>query len=60
MYDDLWTLAQAKQAIEQGHRLYMVSPSTGAEAELEVAAEGLRAKPGQAIDNNIDDLPPCG
>jgi hypothetical protein len=60
MYDDLWTVAQAKQAIEQGHRLYTVSPSTGAEAELEVCPEGLRTKPDQATDNNLDDLPPCG
>jgi hypothetical protein len=60
MYDDLWTVAQAKQAIKQGHRLYTVSPSAGTEAELEVSADGLRTKPGQATDNDLDDLPPCG
>jgi len=60
MYDGLWTVGQARQRIEQGHRLYTVSPSTRAEAELEVSPDGLRAKPDQATDNNLDDLPPCG
>ena len=60
MYDDLWTVAQAKQALEQGHRLYTVSPSTGDQAELEVSSEGIRTKPEQTTDNTLDDLPPCG
>jgi hypothetical protein len=60
MYDDLWTVGQAREAIEQGHRLYTVSPSTGAEAELEVSADGIRTKPDQATDNKLDDLPACG
>jgi hypothetical protein len=60
MYDDLWTVAQAREALEQGHRLYIVSPSTGVEAELEVAPDGIRVKPEQTTDNNLDDLPPCG
>ena len=60
MYDDLWTIGEAREALEQGHRLYTVSPSTGAEAELEVTATGIRTKPEQTTDNNLDDLPPCG
>ena len=46
MYDDLWTLEQARQAIEQGHRLYTVSPETGAPAEFD--------------ESDLDGLPPCG
>ncbi len=60
MYDDLWTVGQAREAIEQGHRLYTVSPSTGAEAELEVSADGIRTRPDQTTDNKLDDLPACG
>jgi len=60
MYDDLWTVGQAREAIEQGHRLYTVSPSTGAEADLEVTADGIRTKPDAATDNRLDELPPCG
>jgi hypothetical protein len=60
MYDDVWTIKQARQAIEDGHRLYTVSPSTGAEAELELTADGIRTKPGQGADHELDDLPPCG
>jgi hypothetical protein len=60
MYDDLWTLEQARHAIAQGHRLYTVSPETGAQAELEVHGDGLRTKPGESVDHDIDDLPPCG
>ena len=60
MYDDLWTLEQARQAIERGHRLYTVSPSTGAEAELELHEDGIRTRPGEGVDHDLDDLPTCG
>ena len=60
MYDDLWTLEEARQAIQQGHRLYAVSPSTGVEVELELHGEGIRAKPGEEADLDLDDLPTCG
>jgi hypothetical protein len=60
MYDDLWTVAQARQAIEEGNRLYTVSPATGEQADLEVHADGIRTRPDQASDNALDDLPPCG
>ncbi len=55
MYDGTWTLGQARQALEQGHRLYTVSPSTGGRAELELQGEGI-----QSPDDTLDDLPPCG
>jgi hypothetical protein len=58
MYDDLWTLEQARQAIQQGHRLYAVSPSTGVEVELELRGEGIGTSPGASVD--LDDLPTCG
>ena len=60
MYDGLWTVGQARERIEHGHRLYTVSPSTGDEVDLEVSAEGIRTKSGHSTDNELDDLPPCG
>jgi hypothetical protein len=61
IYDDRWTLEQARSAIEEGHRLYTVSPSTGETADLELDAGELRSKTGGSRDtNNLDDLPDCG
>jgi len=60
MYDDVWTIGEARRAIEEGHRLYTVSPSTRAEAELEATADGIRIRPGQRGGHSLDDLPPCG
>jgi hypothetical protein len=60
MYDDLWTVEQARRAIEEGHTLYTVSPTTGARAELELYGESIRTKPGRSTDHDLDDLPPCG
>jgi hypothetical protein len=60
MYDDVWTIEQARHAIERGHRLYVVSPSTGAQAELELYGDGIRTKPEQSTDNTLDDLPRRG
>lgn len=57
MYDDVWTIEQARHAIEKGHRLYIVSTSTGAEAELEPHGDGIRSKPEQSTDITLDDLP---
>jgi hypothetical protein len=59
MYDDLWTLEQARNAIQQGHRLYAVSPSTGVEVEFELNGEGIRPKPSDSFDLDLDDLPTC-
>jgi hypothetical protein len=60
MYDDVWTIEEARQAIEDGHRLYTISPATGARSELEVHGEGIRTKPNQSAEHNLEDLPPCG
>jgi hypothetical protein len=54
MYDDKWTLEQAGAAIEEGHRLYTVSPSTGEQADMELYEGRVRIKP------TADDLPECG
>jgi len=59
MYDDLWTLEEARHAIQQGHRLYAVSP-TGVEVEFELHGESVRARPGEGADLDLDDLPTCG
>jgi len=49
MYDDLWTIEQAREALEQGHRLYVVSPTSGARTELDLES-----------DAELEDLPTCG
>ena len=59
IYDDQWTLEEARHAIQQGHRLYAVSPSTGVEVELELHGESIRARPGENADLDLDDLPTC-
>src|SRR5690242_10435176 len=59
MYDGTWTLAEARQAIFQGYRLYIVSPSTGDEADLEFADGHIRTKPNQATDASLHHLPDC-
>jgi hypothetical protein len=51
MYDDRWTIQQARDAIEQGHVLYVLDPSTGERTELELEDGNIGA---------LDDLPPCG
>lgn len=60
MYDDRWTLEEAREAIQQGHRLYAVSPSTGVEVELELHGEGIRLRPNGSAEVDLDDLPTCG
>jgi hypothetical protein len=54
MYDDQWTLEQARAAIEEGHRLYAVNQSTGAQADLELFKGSVQTEP------LIDSLPECG
>ena len=49
MYDELWTIEEARAAIEEGHRLYVVSPASGARVELDL--ESYR---------DLEGLPPCG
>jgi len=48
IYDDLWTLEEARHAIQQGYRLYAVSPSTGVEVELELHGKGSARTPARA------------
>lgn len=59
-YDFIWTVAEARTAIEDGHRLYTKSPSTGKEADVEPYEDTIRTKPDDSTDNNLDNLPACG
>jgi hypothetical protein len=59
MYDDLWTVEQARAAIEEGHRLYALSAS-GGYAEVELTTDGIRATLDHSADDMLDDLPACG
>lgn len=59
-HESLWTLEETRRAIQEGRRLFAVSPSTGAEVELELHGEGIRLKPGESADLDLDDLPTCG
>lgn len=49
IYDDLWTIEQAREAKEQGHRLYVLSPTSGERRELEL----------ESFDE-LEHLPSCG
>jgi hypothetical protein len=59
MYDAIWTVEQAREAIEQGNRLYTLSPA-GGYAQVELCDDGIRANPDHRNGNTLDDLPPCG
>jgi hypothetical protein len=59
MYDDIWTIEQARHAIAQGHRLYTLS-SSGGYGEVEPRGEGIRARSDHRTGDQLDDLPPCG
>jgi hypothetical protein len=48
MYDGRWTLEQARHAIEEGNRLYVVSPLTGERSDLDLADSSI-----------LEDLPDC-
>jgi hypothetical protein len=58
MYDDIWTVEQAREAIEQGHRLYTLGPED-AYAPVELSGEGIRAASGDSGDDRLVDLPSC-
>jgi hypothetical protein len=49
MYVERWSIEQAREAIEQGHRLYIVSSTSGDRTQVAL----------EAIDE-LEDLPPCG
>jgi hypothetical protein len=59
MYDDVWTVEQARAAIEDGHRLYTLSPS-GGYARVDLTEDGIRASSGHGDGDTLDDLPACG
>lgn len=59
MYDDIWTVEQARSAVEQGHRLYTLSPSGGF-GEIELFKDGIRATSDHGAGDQLDALPPCG
>lgn len=59
MYDDVWTVEQARAAIEEGHRLYTLSPS-GGYAEVELTDDGIQAMSDHSPGDTLDDLPACG
>jgi len=59
MYDEVWTVEQARKAIEEGHRLYTLSPA-GGYAQVELADDGIRAIPDHNGGDPLQDLPPCG
>jgi hypothetical protein len=59
MYDVIWTVEQARVAIEEGHRLYTLSPE-GGYAEVELTADGVVATSDHSGGDTLDDLPPCG
>jgi hypothetical protein len=49
MYDELWSIEEAREAIGQGHRLYVVSPATGERTEVDLETY-----------DDLEDLPTCG
>lgn len=48
IYDGRWTLEEARRAIEEGHRLYVVSPATGEQSDLDLTDR-----------SKLEDLPDC-
>lgn len=59
MYDEVWTVEQARNAIEEGHRLYTLSP-TGGYAEVELTVDGIQARSEHSAGDTLDGLPTCG
>jgi hypothetical protein len=59
MYDDIWSVEQARDAIQQGHRLYILSPA-GGYSQVELDGDGIRANPDHSAGNPLDELPHCG
>lgn len=57
------TMKDAYLLLDAGHRLYTVSPSTGAIAQVEPwhchGVTTLRSKPDAIHDNNLDNLDSC-
>lgn len=59
-FEGTWTIREARQAIVDGHRLYVVNPRSGAEAQLELAGDGqIRTRPVDTHLATLGDLPDC-
>jgi Protein of unknown function (DUF3892) len=58
-YDEIWTVEDVRRLIGLGHRFYTVSPTTGAEADVEPYDDTIRTNPDESTDNNLDNLPSC-
>jgi hypothetical protein len=54
-----WTVAEVRAAIKTGSRFYIKSPSTGAEADVELYENTIRTDPDGVRDNNLDNLRAC-
>ena len=59
VYDGTWTVDEARRAIEQGHRLYTMSSTTGVQADLELRDGHLYTKPSLSSDTDLYALPDC-
>ncbi len=64
-WDRKWPLADVIQAIDQGHRFFTVSPSTGQTALVQkytcslCVRTHIRSTPDAVRDNNLDNLSTC-
>jgi hypothetical protein len=58
-----YSVATIYRLMDQGHRFYTVSPSTGGTALVRkyhcCGLDTLRSDPDAVYDNNLDDLPAC-
>jgi len=59
MYDEVWSVDQARAAIREGNRLYTLSAS-GGYAEVELTDDGIQARSDHSAGDTLDDLPACG
>jgi len=59
MYDEIWSVEQARSAVEQGHRLYVLKSGGGFD-EVELFEDGIRATSDHGAGDQLEALPPCG
>ena len=59
MYDEIWTVEQARNAVAQGDRLYTLNAS-GGYGEVELTEDGIRARSDHGAADPLDELPTCG
>lgn len=59
MYDEIWTVDEARRAIEQDNRLYTLS-AAGVYGEVEIFENGIRARSDDGAGDQLDELPSCG